>query len=79
MANNKKRAYIYVDVDKYARFKKLLDIMGITMTGFFDQTMDDFINSMEDVILNQDKEGFLKMMNLNIDSLKKDLDEELKK
>ncbi|MER2000855.1 MAG: hypothetical protein ABS882_13870 [Lysinibacillus sp.] len=69
----KKRAYIYVDVDKYARFKKLLDIMGITMTDFFDQTMSEFIDSMEEVILNQDKEGFLKMMNLNLEQLQKEM------
>jgi len=71
----KKRAYIYVDVDRYARFKKLLDIMGITMTDFFDQTMSQFINSMEEVILNQDKEGFMKMMNLNLEQLQKEVDE----
>jgi len=69
----KKRAYIYVDVEKYARFKKLLDIMGITMTDFFDQTMDEFIQSMEEVILNQDKEGFLQMMNLKLDSIGKEI------
>lgn len=75
MANNKKRAYIYVDIDKYARFKKMLDIMGITMTGFFDQIMDDYIDSMEDIILKQDKDAFLKMMNLNLDNMKKEIQE----
>lgn len=72
----KKRAYIYVDEDKYARFKKILDIMGITMTGFFDQTMDEFINSMEQVISNQDKEGFMKMMNLNLEKIKLEMEED---
>lgn len=78
MANNKKRAYIYVDIDKYARFKKMLDIMGLTMTGFFDKTMDDVINSMEDIILKQDKDAFLEMINLNLDTMKEEI-EELKK
>ena len=73
----KKRAYIYVDVEKYARFKKLLDIMGITMTGFFDETMDEFLSKMEDVILNQDKDAFLKMMSINLEEIQKDLRKEI--
>lgn len=71
----KKRAYIYVEEEKYARFKRLLDIMGITMTAFFDETMDEFINKMEDVILNQDKDAFLKMMSINLDEIKNELKE----
>ncbi|HLR33701.1 MAG TPA: hypothetical protein VK071_00025 [Tissierellales bacterium] len=73
----KKRAYIYVDEEKYARFKKLLDIMGITMTGFFDETMDEFLSKMEDVILNQDKDAFLKMMSINLEEIQKDLRKEI--
>ena len=73
----KKRAYIYVDEEKYARFKKLLDIMGITMTGFFDETMDEFLIKMEDVILNQDKDAFLKMMSINLEEIQKDLRKEI--
>lgn len=75
----KKRAYIYVEEEKYKRFKKLLDVMGVTMTDFFDQTMTDFITSMEEVIMNQDKDAFLKMMSINLDSMQKELQEELKK
>ena len=77
MANNKKRAYIYVDIDKYAKFKKLLDIMGITMTAFFDQTMDEFINNMEDVLINQDKDAFLKMMSINLEEIQNELRKEI--
>ena len=73
----KKRAYIYFDEEKYARFKKLLDIMGITMTGFFDETMDEFLSKMEDVILNQDKDAFLKMMSINLEEIQKDLRKEI--
>ena len=73
----KKRAYIYVDEEKYDRFKKLLDIMGITMTGFFDETMDEFLIKMEDVILNQDKDAFLKMMSINLEEIQKDLRKEI--
>ena len=75
----KKRAYIYVDVDKYEKFKSILDAMGVTMTDFFDQTMTDFIDSMEKVILNQDKEGFLKMMSKNLDSIQEQVKKELEK
>ena len=75
----KKRAYIYVEEEKYKSFKKLLDVMGVTMTDFFDQTMTDFITSMEEVIMNQDKDAFLKMMSINLDSMQKELQEELKK
>lgn len=77
MANNKKRAYIYVDIDKYAKFKKLLDIMGITMTSFFDQTMDEFINNMEDVLLKQDKDAFLKMMSINLEEIQNEIKKEM--
>lgn len=77
MANNKKRAYIYVDIEKYAKFKKLLDIMGITMTAFFDQTMDEFINNMEDVLINQDKDAFLKMMSINLEEIQNELKKEM--
>jgi hypothetical protein len=79
MANNKKRAYVYVDIDKYERLKRILEAMGVTMTDFFDQSMTEFIDSMEQVILNEDKEGFLQMMSKNLDSMQKQLTEELKK
>jgi len=79
MANNKKRAYVYVDIDKYERLKRILEAMGVTMTDFFDQSMTEFIDSMEQVILNEDKEGFLQIMSKNLDSMQKQLTEELKK
>ena len=72
----KKRAYIYVEEEKYARFKRLLDIMGITMTAFFDETMDEFINKMEDVILNQDEDAFLKMMSINLEEIQSEIRKE---
>lgn len=75
----KKRAYVYVDVEKYAKFKRLLDLMGITMTDFFDQTMTDFIDKMEEVILNQDTEGFLKMITRNVEDLQEQVKKEFDK
>lgn len=69
----KKRAYIYVEEEKYAKFKKLLDIMGVTMTAFFDETMDEFINKMEDMILNQDKDAFLKMMSIDLEAMQNEI------
>lgn len=76
---DKKRANIYVDTDKYDRLKRVLDIMGITVTDFFDQSMTDFLDNMENVILNQDKEAFLQMIAKNIDSIQEQVAEELKK
>ncbi len=75
----KKRAYVYVDIEKYARFKRLLDVMGITMTDFFDQTMTEFIDKMEEVVLNQDTEGFLKMITRNVEDLQEQVKKELDK
>lgn len=79
MSIEKKRVNLYVDADKYNRFKKLLDIMGITVTDFMSQTMDDFINTMEQAVLNQDKDAFLEIMSRNIDSIQEQMEEELKK
>lgn len=76
---DRKRANIYVDTDKYDRLKRVLDIMGITVTDFFDQAMTDFLDNMEQVVLNQDKEAFLQMIAKNIDSLQEQVAEELKK
>lgn len=75
----KKRANIYVDTDKYDRLKRILDVMGITVTDFFDQSMTDFIDNMEKVILNQDKDAFLQMMAKNLDVIQEQVAEELKK
>lgn len=75
----KKRAYVYVDIEKYARFKRLLDVTGITMTDFFDQTMTEFIDKMEEVVLNQDTEGFLKMITRNVEDLQEQVKKELDK
>lgn len=76
---NKKRVNIYVDVEKYDRFKRLLEAMGITITDFFDESMTDFINSMEVIVENQDKEAFLQMMSKNLEEIQKQVEEELKK
>lgn len=79
MSVEKKRINIYVEVEKYNRFKKILDIMGITVTDFIGQTMDDFINSMEQAVLNQDKDAFLEVMARNVDAIQEQVKEELKK
>lgn len=76
---SKKRVNIYVEVEKYDRFKKLLDIMGITVTDFFDESMTNFLDQMEAIVQNQDKDAFLKMMSRNIDDLQRQVEEELKK
>ncbi|MGN1372145.1 MAG: hypothetical protein ACI4XM_07730 [Candidatus Coprovivens sp.] len=76
---NRKRVNIFVDVEKFDRFKRLLETMGITITEFFDGAMTDFINQMETIIENQDKEAFLKMMAKNLDEIQKQVEEELKK
>jgi predicted component of type VI protein secretion system len=79
MSIEKKRVNIYVEVEKYDRFKKLLDIMGITVTDFMNNAMDDFINTMEQAVLNQNKDVFLEIMSRNIDSIQEQIEEELKK
>lgn len=75
----RKRINIVVDVETYDRFKRLLEVMGITITDFFHESMSEFINSMEAIVENEDKEAFLKMISKNIDSLQKQVAEELKK
>lgn len=79
MKIEKKRINLYVDAEKYNRFKRLLDIMGITVTDFISQSMDDFINTMEQAVLNQDKDAFLDVMARNIDLIQEQMEEELKK
>lgn len=76
---NRKRVNIYVDVEKYDRFKRLLGIMGVTVTDFLDGAMTDFIDSMEHIIETQDKDAFLEMITKNIDSIQKQVEEEIKK
>lgn len=76
---NRKRVNIFVDVEKFDRLKRLLETMGITITEFFDDAMTDFINQMETIVENQDKEAFLKMMAKNLDEIQKQVEEELKK
>ena len=45
MSNNKKvPKKIYVDEVKYEKLKNLLEIMNITITDFFDDTMTTFID-----------------------------------
>lgn len=77
--SNKKRAYVYVDTDKYAKFKKILDALGLTMTDFFDKTMDDFIETMEIAIKNNDKDVFIDAISIKLDKISSELSEELKK
>ena len=76
---SKKRVNIYVDIEKYDRFKRLLDIMGKTVTDFFDESMTSFLDQMECIVQNQDTEAFLQMMAKNIDELQRQVEEELKK
>lgn len=75
----RKRINIVVDTDKYDRFKRLLEVMGITITDFFDEAMTNFITSMETIVENKDKEAFLQMMAKNLDVIQKQVEEELKK
>ena len=76
---NKKRVNIYVEVEKYDRFKRLLDAMGETVTDFFDDAMTNFIEQMEVIVKNQDKDAFLQMMSRNLEAIQKQVEEELKK
>lgn len=77
--SEKKRINSYVDLETYNRLKKVLDIMGITFTDFVNQAMKDFLDNMEEIVLKQDKEAFLKMMSMNIDTLQQQVKEELEK
>lgn len=79
MENTRKRLNCYVDADKYERLKRILDIMGITVTDFINDAMDNFIDGMEQAVLNQDKDVFLQLMTKNLDSIQKQIEEELKK
>lgn len=74
-----KRLNCHVDLENYDRFKRILDVMGITVTDFINETMVDFIDKMEQVILSNDKEAFLQMIAKNIDSIQDQVAEELKK
>lgn len=79
MKNTRKRLNCYVDADKYERLKRILDIMGITVTDYINESMDNFINGMEQAVLNQDKDAFLQLMTKNLDVIQKQVEEELKK
>lgn len=79
MKKEKKRLNIYVEIEKYDRFKRILDAMGITVTDFMDQTMTDFIDNMEEAVMNKDKDVFLNMMARNIDAIQEQVANELKK
>lgn len=79
MSQERKRLNTFVDIATYERLKRILDAMGMTVTDFINQAMIDFIEQMEMIVENQDKEAFLKMMTKNIDSLQKQVEEELKK
>lgn len=75
----KKRANIYVDSNKYDRLKRVLDVMGVTVTEFFDEAMTDFLNNMEEAVLKQDSEIFLQMMAKNLEYIQEQVAKELKK
>lgn len=77
--SEKKRINSYVDLETYNRLKKVLDIMGVTFTDFVNQAMKEFLDNMEEIVLKQDKEAFLKMMSMNIDTLQQQVKEELEK
>ena len=80
MSNNKKvPKKIYVAEVKYEKLKNLLEIMNITITDFFDDTMTTFIDSLEHAITSNDKDLFLQMMSKNLDVIQEQLSEELKK
>lgn len=76
---NRKRVNCYLDVETYERVKRVLDIMGVTYTDFVNQMMVEFLDKMEQVVLNNDREAFLKMMAKDVDELQKQVKEELQK
>lgn len=79
MSQDRKRLNTFVDIATYERLKRILDIMGITVTDFINQAMVDFIEQMESIVENQDKEAFLQIMAKNLDEIQKQVKEELKK
>lgn len=81
MSDDKKKVpkKIYVDQEKYERLKTILDIMNMSITDFFDEAMTNYIESLENAVINQDKELFLQMMQKNLEVIQNQLEEELKK
>ncbi|MGL5328130.1 MAG: hypothetical protein ACRDD7_02595 [Peptostreptococcaceae bacterium] len=79
MSQERKRINTFVDVATYERLKRILDAMGMTVTDFINQAMIDFVENMESIIENQDREAFLQMVTKNIDSIQKQVEHELKK
>lgn len=79
MSENRKRLNCYVDVETYDRLKRILDLMGMTVTDFINQSMADFIDNMEQIVLSKDKDAFLQMMAKNIDVIQEQVAQELKK
>lgn len=79
MPRARKRLNSFVDLETYERLKKVLDIMGLTVTDFINQAMKDFLDNMEEVVTSQDKDAFMKMMAMNIDSLQQQVKEELER
>lgn len=81
MSDDKKKVpkKIYVDQEKYERLKTILDIMNMSITDFFDDAMTNYIESLENAVINQDKELFLQMMQKNLEVIQNQLEEELKK
>lgn len=81
MSNDKKKVpkKIYVDSDKYERFKTVLDIMNISITDYFDQMISDFLDGLEDAVLNNDKDAFLDIISKNLETIQMEVEEALKK
>ena len=79
MSQERRRLNTFVDVATYERLKRILDAMGLTVTDFINQAMVDFVEQMEDIIEKNDKEAFLQIMTKNIDTLQRQVAEELKK
>lgn len=81
MSSDKKKVpkKIYVDQDKYERLKTVLDIMNISITDYFDQVISDFLDSLEDAVLNNNKDVFLDIMSKNLETIQMEVEEALKK
>lgn len=62
----RKRINIVVDIETYDKFKRLLTSIDITITDFFDNSMSEFIKSMETIVENEDKDALLQVISKNL-------------
>lgn len=71
----RKRINIVVDIETYDKFKRLLTSIDITITDYFDNSMREFIKSMETIVENDDKNALLQVIskNLNFDKVLQEL------